>query len=116
MYEEISYKNGLQDGVHCIYTNGKLEQEKWFDKGYKYGVSRYYFRSGELRGKNEENEDGTSTSASYYKDGSLMKIVKYKNDQEIARTHYYNGKVTNERYNYTPDEELIKISAESNGH
>ena len=67
---EISYKNGLRDGMEREYEDGKLVDELPYKNGLKEGIRR-----------------------SYYKNGNLWEETPYKNDKKdgVYKNHFENG-------------------------
>lgn len=103
LYLEISYKNGLKDGMtKCYFENTKIVDWKQnYTKNKLNGISRSYFKNGNLRVTEtfvngvKEGIEGT-----YNQEGFLEYSEMFKNNAKNGKSikFYPNGQIEKEAY------------------
>lgn len=97
LMREISYKNGLQEGIRKDYhDNGNLRAEIPFKHGKIEGMAKAYYESGNLKYKTlHENGKIKGITKSYYENGNLERETPTKNGKAdgIAKGYMPSGKL-----------------------
>jgi len=80
-------------------TNAPFYKLTFYKKGQPFGIQRWYFKNGKLRGEYPyTNGKADGMVKEYYESGKLLNEIHYNDDKEIGLTkaYYENGNVKNE--------------------
>lgn len=87
---EISYSNGIYDGIsYWYYENGNLKEMKTFANGKLNGWCRSYYESGLLKEEKFVNNGYIEGIVKrYYANGALKEIINYEKGKLIKATNF----------------------------
>ena len=85
LYSEYSLKNGKYDGALIIYwSNGRVANKVVFEDGICNGEHFFYYPNGQVQAVDQvKNNVRHGISKQYSEDGSLVKILRFENGEEI---------------------------------
>lgn len=98
---EISLKNGIPDGISIKYSkSGQIQSDENFKNGKRDGIQKYYDNSGNLEyeftykngkedGHSKEYFGGTLTHETFFKDGSITKVIYYSEEGTVEQVFDY---------------------------
>lgn len=97
---EAFYRDSLLDGKFLeFYPGGQLKTEGWYKNGMFDGNWFWYDSDGLIVGTGEFSS-GTGIQRSYYPDGTVRQVIRFKDNLKEGPEEYFNlkGAVTEIRY------------------
>lgn len=99
-YETSNYEDGKLNGHYIIYlTSGSKEKEAQYVNGTRKSSTTYsYFENGTLRRENHEVDDHLVSKKRYYENGNLKTflIINHPEREQILRDYSFQGVLSRE--------------------
>ncbi len=102
LQSEVQYKKGKKEGEEIVkYADGKLYEQRFYEKGIKTGIHKGWWNNGNIRFEYHFNNGGEYNGEvkEWYTNGQLMKFFHFINGKEKGSQKMWqsNGKI---RANY----------------
>jgi antitoxin component YwqK of YwqJK toxin-antitoxin module len=89
---EAVYRDSLLDGKFLeFYPGGKLKTEGWYKKGMFEGKWFWYDDDALIAGTADYSA-GAGTQRSFYPDGTVQQVIRFRDNQKDGAEEYYDAK------------------------